>query len=281
VRSIARSVLRAVPDDEEVDFVDRVAAPFPVLVIAQLLGIDDGDVDDFRRWSDATIESPDRPPGEGADDVLALARFLAAHVRARVAEPRDDIASAIALAEVGGRSVTTHEAVMYLLSLLIAGNETTRHLVSGGALTLFEHPEQRALLVRDPARIPTAVEECLRWVTPIQAFGRTATDDTRLGEADIGAGDFVVMLYASANRDERAFGPTAGEFDVTRPVDSNHLAFGFGEHLCLGAALARLEARVLFEELLGRFPRYAVVGEPELGRSTLVRGITRMTFAGR
>ncbi len=280
VRDIAREVLDDALSAGEVEFVSRVAAIFPMLVIARLLGVADGDADDFRRWSDATIESPDTP-GERTEDVIALFRFLTLHVERRVADPIDDIATAIALAEVEGRPVTTQEAVMYLLSLLVAGNETTRHLVSGSTLVLFEHPEQRALLTREPARIPLAVEECLRWVTPIQAFGRTATTDTQLGGCSIDAGDFVVMLYASANRDEAAFGPSAGTFDVTRPVDASHLAFGFGEHLCLGAALARLETRVFLEELLARFPVYVVDGEPEFGRSTLVRGITNMTFAGR
>ncbi len=233
-------MLAAVPAGEEIDFVDAVAAPFPVLVIAELLGIADGDRDTFRRWSDAAIESPDRP-GEGLDDLAALFTFLIAHVDARRAEPTDDIASAVVHAEVEGRPVTTREAVGYLLALLVAGNETTRHLVSGSAYALARHPEQRALLAREPERIPAAVEECLRLVTPIQVFGRTATRATELHGQTIAEGDFVVMLYASANRDENAFGPTAGTFDVTRPVDPHHLAFGFGEHLCLGAALARLE----------------------------------------
>ena len=129
---------------------------------------------------------------------------------------------------------------------------------------------------REPQRIGAAVEECLRWVTPIQAFGRTATRPTELGGQLIAEGDFVVMLYTSANRDEEAFGATAGRFDATRALDTQHVAFGFGEHLCLGAALARLEARVFFEELLARFPDYEATAEPELSRSTLVRGATRM-----
>ncbi|MDQ1385989.1 MAG: hypothetical protein QOG65_3368 [Actinomycetota bacterium] len=280
VRSVARSVLAEVPADQEIDFVDRVAAPFPVLVIAELLGIDAHDRDKFRRWSDAAIDSPDRPDDNLAD-LSALYQFLIAHVKERRAAPRDDIASAVVRAEVEGTPITTAEAVTYLLALLVAGNETTRHLVSGGAYALAEHPEQRARLTREPARVPAAVEECLRWVTPIQVFGRTATRATELHGQSIAEGDFLVMLYASANRDEDAFGPTAAEFDVTRPVDAQHLAFGFGEHLCVGAALARLEARVFLEELLARFPDYEATGEPELSRSTLVRGATRMPMVCR
>jgi cytochrome P450 len=184
-------------------------------------------------------------------------------------------------AEVAGEPVTTPEAVGYLLTLLVAGNETTRHLVSGSVATLAEHPDQRALLAREPQRIAGAVEECLRWVTPVQAFGRTATRDTEIRGVPVPAGDFVVMLYASANRDEDAFGPTADRFDVTRPVDAQHVAFGFGEHLCVGASLARLEGRVLLEELLARFPDYALTAAPELTRSTLVRGATRMPLVCR
>jgi len=274
-RHVARSVLAEVPAGVEIDFVDAVAAPFPVLVIAELLGIDAADRDKFRRWSDAAIESPDRPD-EGIEDLVELFQFLIAHVDARRDEPTDDIASAVVHAEVEGQPVTTREAVGYLLSLLVAGNETTRHLVSGSVFALAEHPEQRALLAREPERIAGAVEECLRWVTPIQAFGRTATRDTELRGQAIAEGDFVVMLYASANRDEGAFGPSAAEFDATRRVDAQHLAFGFGEHLCIGAALARLEGRVFLEELLARFPDYFVTAEPELSRSTLVRGATRM-----
>jgi cytochrome P450 len=279
VRSVARAVLDEVRPGDEIDFVDGVAAPFPVLVIAELLGVDTADRDKFRRWSDAAIESPDRP--EAMQDLAALFQYLVAHVEARRADPTDDIASAVVHADVEGAPVTNREAVGYLLTLLVAGNETTRHLVSGSAATLAEHPRQRALLAREPQRIATAVEECLRWVTPVQAFGRTATRDTEIRGAPVAEGDFVVMLYASANRDEDAFGATAGAFDVTRPVDTQHVAFGFGEHLCVGASLARLEGRVLLEELLARFPDYVLTAEPELVRSTLVRGATRMPVVCR
>jgi cytochrome P450 len=277
VRALARETLDAIPPGEEIDFVDRVAAVYPVLVIAQLLGVADGNRDDFRRWSDAAIEAPDDPVGAMAD-VMELFTYLKKEIRARVAEPRDDIATAVSTAEISGCPMPIDGAVGYMLTLLVAGNETTRHLVSGSVATLFEHPEQRALLAREPERIPVAVEECLRWVTPIQAFGRTATVDTEVGGQTIPAGDFAVMLYASGNRDEDAFGPTAGAFDVTRPVDNSHVAFGFGEHLCLGAGLARLEARIFLEELLARYPNYELTAPPELSRSTLVRGAVRMPF---
>jgi cytochrome P450 len=275
VRASARSVLDEIEPGETVDFIDRIAAPFPVLVIAELLGIAQADRDDFRRWSDAAISSTDTDE-PALDDLAALFRYLVDHVRARRDHPTDDITSTLATAEVDGRRVSTADAVGYCLALLVAGNETTRHLVSGAALALSQHPEQRRVLVEEPARIATAVEECLRWVTPIQAFGRTVTRATELAGQPLKRGDWLVLLYASANRDERVFGPTADRFDVTRPVDSSHVAFGFGEHLCLGAALARLEARVLFEALLDRFPAFEVAGTPQWVESTLVRGMHRL-----
>jgi cytochrome P450 len=155
----------------------------------------------------------------------------------------------------------------------VAGNETTRTLLSGSALVLHEHPDQRAALVADTSLIPGAVEECLRWVTPVHAFCRTATEDVVVADAQIRAGDYLCMLYASGNRDEQMFGEDASQFDVRRAANPMHVAFGFGEHVCLGASLARLEARIFVEELLERFPDYAVTGAADRVRSTTVAGI--------
>ena len=276
IRELAVEVLDAVAPGEAEDFVGAVAAPFPVQVIAELLGVGDADRGDFRRWSDAMIEAPDTEDPA----VFALAgelwRFLDEQLRERAAAPRDDLMSMLVHAEVQGHRLTHAEARMFCVSLLVAGNETTRHLVSGAALALADHPDQRRVLAQNPGSIPAAVEESLRWVTPIQAFGRTATRDTEVLGVAIPADAFVIMLYASANRDETAFGPTANRFDATRPTDPPHLAFGFGEHLCLGAALARLEARILLEELLARWGTWTVVGEPTWTVSTLVRGMSEL-----
>ncbi len=162
---------------------------------------------------------------------------------------------------------------MFLLTLLVAGNETTRTLLSGTMLVLHEHPDQRAALAADPSLLPGAVEECLRWVTPVHAFCRTATEDSVVAGTRVSAGDYMCMLYASGNRDERVFGPDAARFDVRRRANPMHLAFGFGEHVCLGASLARLEARIFVGELLSRFPDYAVTGPAERVLSTTVAGI--------
>ncbi|GMU77231.1 MAG: cytochrome P450 [Acidimicrobiia bacterium] len=282
VRAIARRVFDRLDDTSTpVDVVEHLTAPFPLLVIAELLGIPDGDRADFRRWSDATIESTDRPPEETMATIMEMHAYLTAHIAAKQRDPGDDLVSLLSRSELDGRTLDADEVFAWLLTLLVAGNETTRTLLSGAIVTLAEHPEQRATLAAEPAGVATAVEECLRWVTPIQTFCRTVVADTTVGDVPVRAGDYLIMLYASGNRDEAAFGPSAGTFDAMRPVNPAHLAFGFGEHLCLGAALARLEARVFLEELLARYPAYAVAGEPERVPSTLVAGIHSLPVALR
>jgi cytochrome P450 len=273
IRELARTLFDGVPAGEPIDVVDHLTAPFPLLVIAELLGIPDADRGEFRRWSDATIESTDRPPGENLEAILEMRAFLLEHIAAKRADPGDDLVSMLGGRELHGRPLAPDEMFSWLLTLLVAGNETTRTLLSGAIVALHEHPEQRAVLVGDPELIPNAVEECLRYVTPIQTFCRTVVADTDVGGTAVREGDYLIMLYASGNRDDRAYGPTADQLDVTREVNPAHLAFGFGEHLCLGAALARLEARVFFEELLSRYPGYEVVGPAERVPSTLVAGI--------
>jgi cytochrome P450 len=280
IRAMTGDVLDALPRDEPVDLVAELTSPVPVMVIAELLGIGDGDLADFRRWSDAVISVTDFPTEDSIRLSAELFGFLGEHVARRLARradpPEGDLLGLLVRAEVDGRSLTPAQIQMFCLTLLVAGNETTRSLLAGGAEALAEHPDQRARLAADPTKVPDAVEECLRWVTPIQAFCRTALADTEVAGVPVPAGSYLVLLYASGNRDERAFGPTADRFDTTRPATPAHVAFGFGEHLCLGSALARLEARVVFEELLARFPGYELAGEPVLTPSTLTRGIERM-----
>jgi cytochrome P450 len=273
IRASASGLLDSVERRSEIDFVSELAAPFPLTVIAELLGIDEAERENFRRWSDAAIESPDLPPDETAAALGELAAFVVGHIRAKRADPREDLVSLLVASEVGGDPLSKEELFMFLLTLLVAGNETTRTLLSGSVLALHQHPDQRAALSEDAALVPGAVEECLRWVTPVHAFCRTANDDAVIAGTPVHRGDYICMLYASANRDERIFGEDASTFDVRRPVNPVHLAFGFGEHVCLGASLARLEARIFFEELLARYPRYAVTGSAERVLSTTVAGI--------
>ncbi len=190
---------------------------------------------------------------------------------ARTAEPKDDLLSAV----VADAELTRAEQLSFCMTLLVAGNETTRSLISGGLAALADHPEQRAKLAADESLIPAAVEEMLRWVTPIVAMARTTTCPVEIGGKHIDASSYLIMLYAAANRDETVFGADAHEFDVTRSRNP-HLAFGIGEHFCLGAQLARLEARIVFTEILRRWPNYRVLDGRQMGASTLLRETVKL-----
>jgi cytochrome P450 len=276
VRAAVDEAFERVAAEEEIDAVDELASTVPIAVIAELFGVGDADRDLFRRWSDAVIAAPD---GAGDPDASAefalMAEFLLAHIDSPATEG-NDLLNVLKAAELDGRALTRFEIMGFCMTLLVAGNETTRTLISGGMEALHDHPDQRVELAADPTLMPAAVEEMLRWVTPIQAFGRTAVEEVDLAGTTIAAGEFVVMLYASGNRDEAAFGPTAPRFDIRRAPIATHVAFGFGEHLCLGAALARLEARLFFEALLARYPDYGLTGSVERARSTLINGAVRM-----
>jgi cytochrome P450 len=272
-RAIARESLDAIRSGETHDFVETVAVPLPMLVIAEMLGVAAEDRGTFKRWSDAIIAAADT--GTSPESMQHVGELFA-YFHAKLGERRGRLLSVLAAAEVDGERLADEELLMFCMTLLVAGNETTRNLISGGAKALMEFPDQRRVLVENPDRLPGAVEEMLRWVTPIRSFARTATRDTEIRGQRIAAGDYVLLLYASGNRDEEVFGPTADVFDVARPAEPMHVAFGFGEHFCLGASLARLEARVLFEELLGRFPDFSLAGEIVPLRSTLMNGLVRM-----
>jgi cytochrome P450 len=211
---------------------------------------------------------------ENATLAMELVVYLDAALDERVDQPRDDLLSALLAAEVDGVRLTRQELLGFGMTLLVAGNETTRGLLTGGMLALAEWPDQRARLVADPALIGSACEEMLRWVTPIMAMARTATTGTELGGCPIANGDYVVMAYGAANRDPEVFADP-DHLDVARSPNP-HLAFGFGEHFCIGAGLARLEAEVFFGELLARWPDYEIDGEVVRMPSTLLRQIGSM-----
>ena len=281
VRAITAELLDALPRGEEVDLVDALTAPIPVFVICEILGVPDADRSHFRRWSDATIVAADghaaMTEADGAA-VMEMIGYLTDLAEKKLAHPSDDIISLLVTSEIDGSRVSPAELLTFIMSLVVAGNETTRHLMSGSFIELAARPDQRTALYDAPDRIPGAVEECLRWITPIQQFARTVTHDTDLSGHSLAEGDYVVMLYASGNRDETAFGATAGEFEILREPPVPNLAFGFGEHFCLGAALARMEARVLFEELGARRAVYEPAGDAVYLPSSLVRGPDRAPF---
>jgi cytochrome P450 len=276
IRTIAVTLLDALDPSEPVDVVESIAVPLPMLVIAELLGIPAEDRERFRVWSDAMI---DATSDVMTSDALGKAAQLFAYFREVIEErrrdPRNDLVSVLANGEVEGERLEQQELLGFCMTLLIAGNETTRNLIGGSVLTLAEYPGERQRVAADPALIPLAVEEMLRWWTPVMQFARTATRGVELRGKTIREGDYVLMLYQSANRDEEVFGPTADQVDVARDPN-NHLAFGFAEHFCLGAGLARMEARILLGELLARWPGYELAGTPQLRPSVLMHGLARL-----
>ncbi|MCW2914470.1 MAG: Cytochrome [Actinomycetia bacterium] len=275
VRDIVREALDDAPVGEPFDFVETVAARVPVIVIAELLGVPVADRDKFVAWTNASVGTadPDFAHLQGTAMAEQLAYFEEI-IGQRRAEPRGDLISTLIAAEAEHDDFSPHELNMLCLLLLGAGSETTRNLIAHGFVGLTRHPDQLAQL-REGSDVARVVEELLRWVSPLIHQARTVTTETELGGRDLVPGDQVVMLYGSANRDDRVFGQTAEDLDVTRDPNP-HLAFGFGEHFCLGAALARLEGRVLFEELTERFGQWSLAGPPERLRSTMIRGIKRL-----
>ena len=277
IREITRQSLDVISPGETADFVEHVAIPLPMLVIAELLGVPTEDRHRFRVWSDIMIEAG----GGGVNEkilatITEIYRYFADQLEEHRTSPRDDILSILLAAEVDGQKLTQGDILMFCMVLLVAGNETTRNLISGGALALLEHPDQKQRLVDERELIPNAVEEMLRWVTPVMNFVRRATTDTELRGRKIANGDYIALFYGSANRDEEVFGDDADVFDIGRENASQNLAFGHGEHLCMGAPLARLEARVMFEELLARFPNLELAAPVQRLPSVLINGIVEM-----
>lgn len=275
-RQITAEILDSIAPTEPIDFAQEVAAPLPTRIIAELLGAPPEDWQRFREWSDAAVGSADDEiEVDPTEARIELHEYFSRLIEARKESRRPDLISTLLDAEVDGERLTDHDVYLFCWLLLIAGNETTRNLIALGTLALVDHPEQKDLVVRDPGLIPDAIEEMLRWTSPVTHMARTATRDVTLRGETIRAGETVVLLYGSANRDEEVFGPDAEDFTVTRRPNP-HIAFGFGEHLCLGASLARLEARVMFEELLARHPDLRLTGEVARLRAAMVPGVKRM-----
>jgi cholest-4-en-3-one 26-monooxygenase len=247
-------------------------------VICELIGIPVEDRGKIVEWSNAIVgmDDPEYAESVGAGSLAALEvyGYAAELAAARARAPRDDVASLLLAAEVDGERLGEAQFNAFVLVLAVAGNETTRNALSGGLLALFEHPAERARLQADPSLLPTAADEILRWVTPVMHFRRTAERDVELGGRPIRAGDKVVVWYVSANRDERVF-PAPERFDVGR-TPNDHLSFGFGPHFCLGAALARLEIQIFFEELLRRLPDIAPAGPAVRMRGNHIAGIKHL-----
>jgi cholest-4-en-3-one 26-monooxygenase len=278
VRKAATDVVDRVAKLGECDFVRTVAGELPLIIIADLLGIPQEDRGKVFDWSNRLIgfDDPEFQTSLADGKVAAAELWMYANQLAarRRESPQSDLTSVLVHASVDGEQLSELEFDTFFLMLAVAGNETTRNAISGGTLALMQHPEQRQRLLADPTLIPSAVEEMLRWVTPVIHFRRTATRDVELRGKTIHEGDKVAVFYSSANRDEGVY-TDPDRFDVGR-TPNEHLAFGVGQHFCLGASLARLELRIIFEELLRRLPDLAQAGPVRRLRSNFINGIKEM-----
>ena len=284
IRELTDEVLdRATARGGEVDFVVSIAAELPLEVIAELIGVPSDERHKIFEWSNRMIGSEDPEYMVSAEEAFnaQVEMFLYAQELAekRRAAPADDIITALLSAEVDGESLSDMDFNLFFMLLSVAGNETTRNAIAHGMNAFLENPDQWELLVRDPdAHITGAVEEILRWSTPVMYFRRNATRDTVVGGQPIAAGDKVSLWYISANRDEDVFDDPF-RFDITRDPNP-HIAFGGGgPHFCLGAQLARLEIRMLFEEMAARYPRLEALGPPDRLRSNFIGGIKHLPVA--
>jgi cytochrome P450 len=279
VREIVKRIVDDIDPTREYEFAEEIAAPLPTRMIAEMLGAPPEDWERFRTWSDAAVGTAD--PDIEMDSLEALGQLyeyftkLIAARRSGEVHDQDDLLTILATAEVDGQRLSDEDLLNFSFLLLVAGNETTRNLIALGTQALIEHPDQFALLRANPELLPDAVEEMLRYTSPVTHMARRATEDVEIRGQLIKAGDTVVMLYGSANRDEEIFGANSEEFDITRHPNM-HIAFGAGEHACLGAQLARLEARVMFEVLMGTYPTIELTGDVTRIRATMVPGVKRM-----
>jgi cholest-4-en-3-one 26-monooxygenase len=279
IREICDELIDEVVPRGQADFVTDIAAPLPLYVICELVGAPVADRGKIFELSNKLVGYDDpefrHSPEEGmqaAAEMYAYAGELAARRRE---QPADDIVTRLLQPDESGEVLTTDEFDLFFLLLSVAGNETTRNAASGGMLAFFEHPAQWQRLLADPGLIPTAAEEMVRWVSPVNLFRRTATCDTDLGGQAVAEGDKVVVFYASANRDESVF-ENPEEFDIGRDPNP-HVGFGGGgPHFCLGRHLAALELRVLLQALTERMPDLALDGEASRLRSNFLNGIKHM-----
>src|SRR5436305_949504 len=280
IRAIATELIDVVAPRGESDFVVDLAAELPLQVILQMIGVPHADRHQVFQWSNTMLGFDDPEYGNSQEKAQQAAMEMymywewLSHQAER--ERKDDLIQALLDAELdGGERLTSMDIDAFLLLLVVAGNETTRNLIAGGMRTLFEYPAQWQLLLERPESLVTGVEEMLRYISPVMYFRRTATEDVEMGGTTIPEGSRVTLWFIAANRDSREF-PDPHRFDITRQPN-DHVAFGAGgPHYCLGANLARLEIRIMFEELLRRLPDVEQAGEPARLRSNFISGIKHL-----
>ncbi len=278
VRAIARRSIRSAVEKREVDFVQEYAAAIPMHVISEMMGVPQEKRLRLAQLSAGLIDDQD-PEVAPTDDFREAARLEIFGIAQELAQSattsgKDNLTKRLLDAEIDGQQLSEMDFSLFFLFLIVAGNETTRTAMSGGLVTLLDHPEQLAALRADRSLLPAAIEEMLRYWPPIHHFRRTAMCDLELRGHAIRKGDKVLMWYPSANRDEAVFAEP-NRFDIRRNPN-HHLSFGIGEHFCLGASLARLELRVMFEELLDHTSDIRPLAKPRRLRSNLINGIKEM-----
>ncbi len=290
IRAITNQILDGIAKKGQCDFVLDVACQLPLAVICGMMGLEQKDWTLLFQLTNKVLGpgdpeyQTDVPPEQrgtneaaritGNMGTMQMFGFFAQVLQERRANRRDDLISILTGSEVDGDALSDEDILWFCFLLILAGNETTRNAISGGLLTLCEHPEERERLQADMSLMPQAVEEILRWVSPVTHMARVAKEDTEINGHPVKKGERVVMWYPSVNRDEAVF-PEPNHFNITR-TPNEHLAFGIGEHFCLGAGFARLELRIIFEELFKRFPDIELDGPPERLRSTFIGGIKHL-----
>ncbi len=277
MRRLVDATLDRLEGRERCELVEDFSAPISLGGLTHLLGVPDRHAKKFYKWTNKLIGSSDPKVSSqlrGRFAVLEIFLYAARARRPRARRPTDDIFSSLVNGRIEGEPLSKLELGMNYFLLVVAGNETTRNALSGGFEALCAHPDQLERLQREPELLPTAIEEMLRWVTPVMQFRRTATRDCEVGGHAVRAGDKLVMYYGAANRDPEVF-EDPERFDITRRPNP-HLAFGTGTHFCAGSHMARLQMRVAFEALLARFPKARVAGPPDRLQSNFINGIKSM-----
>jgi cytochrome P450 len=286
ITSVVDSLLDTVVPGQPFDLVETLAFPLPFTVIASMLGTPPADHDRIRRLSGTLVRALEPVPGpEMANAIVAadeeMTRIGTEMIAWKREHSADDMLTALIQAEDDGDTLSDDELVSQTLLLYVAGHETTVNLIGGGALNLLRNPDQLVIMREKPTLIPNAVEEMLRYDSPVQLGRRITTEPVTVGGTEIGAGEFVSVSMAAANRDERFWGPDAGQFRVERENARQHVSFGAGPHHCLGAYLARAEAAIAFERLLTRFPSLEPAGDVTWNGRVNLRGPARLPVLAR
>lgn len=282
IRVLCRAIIDEAVQRGSVEFCHEVAGSLPSQVVGELVGIPESDWGDIRTWAEQSTASQDPDlAGDGYAAVSGMGQMamyaMGFAAQRRTEPPRDDLASLILAGNFGDGPMSDIEFASFFVQLVTAGNDTTKTMLSSGLQALLAHPQQLGDLRDDPALIPGAVEEILRWANPLHYFRRTALADTEIRGVPIAQGDKVAMWYTSANRDEDVFADSQS-FDIRR-TPNHHLSFGFGQHYCLGVHLARLEGRVFFEELLATCSAIEQTGESRRIRSNLNNGLKSLPIS--